>query len=51
MTPEAQRQNIKSLIAYYEERGLDWLDIVGYLTAVATGRWPPPKHKRKAKKL
>jgi len=41
VTKVEQRQDIKDLIAYYEERGWDWLDVVGYLCAKYTGRWPP----------
>lgn len=48
MTPEEQRQYIRGLIAYYDDRGADWLDIVGYLTAVFTGRWPVVKRRRKS---
>lgn len=46
-TPEEQRQDIKNAIAYYEERGLDWLDVVSYLAAVYAGYWPPAKRERK----
>lgn len=40
---EAVRNEIKALIAFYEERGKDWLLAVSYTAAKATGHWPPPK--------
>lgn len=47
MTSEEQRQEVKDIIAYYEARGLDWLDIVSYRAACFTGQWPPPKPQRR----
>jgi hypothetical protein len=47
MTPDEQRNEIRALIAFYDERGWDWLHIVSYHAAVFTGHWPPPKPFRK----
>lgn len=43
MTPEEQRQEIKDIIAFYEERGWDWLNIISYRAAVFTGHYPLPR--------
>jgi hypothetical protein len=32
---------IRSAIIFYEKRGWDWLMLVSYLSAKATGHWPP----------
>lgn len=47
MTPIEQRDEIRALIAYYDERGLDWISIVAYHGAVFTGHWPIPRPERK----
>lgn len=51
MTPEEQRDEIRAIIAYYDARGLDWLDVVAYHGAVFTGRWPIPRPERKPRKV
>lgn len=38
MTPH---EEIKAAIAFYEARGWDWLPVVAFLSARATGMWPP----------
>lgn len=50
MTPEEQRAEIRALIAYYDERGLDWIHIVAYHGAVFVGTWPPPKREYKQRR-
>lgn len=37
------REDIKAAIEFYEARGWDWLMVVSYLSAKATGHWPLPK--------
>lgn len=41
--PDEQQPEIRTLIAHYDERGLNWIDIVAYHTAVFTGHWPVPR--------
>jgi hypothetical protein len=49
------RDDIKACIAYYEERGLDWLSAVGFIAAQALGVLPQDvmnryhQRRRKAK--
>jgi hypothetical protein len=41
MTPVQQREDILTLILWYEVRGYDWLDVVTFLMAYRAGMWPP----------
>jgi hypothetical protein len=36
------QDEIKAAIRFYERRGWDWLPLVAYLSAKASGNWPPP---------
>lgn len=35
-------EEIRRAMAFYEERGWDWLMVVSYLSAKATSHWPWP---------
>jgi len=47
MTRDEQRQEIKAIIAFYDERGTDWLDVVAWRASTFVGTWPPPKPGRR----
>ena len=36
------REEIAHAILFYQMNGWDWLDVVSFIAAKATGHWPPP---------
>jgi hypothetical protein len=42
-TPEQWQVEIKAAVEWYESQGKCWLMVVAFLSAKATGHFPPPK--------